>query len=80
MSNPLGGTGPGTGWNVTSQSETAKVNTAGQIEDGITVGFRTQYGQPGSVWIPKSAYNAEAVRMAISEHAATMDAVHNLSG
>lgn len=72
--------GPGTGWSVTSQTETPKLNTANAIEDGVTVGFRTQYGQPGSVWIPKAGYTPETVRAAITEHAATMDAVHNLSG
>ena len=67
-------------WTVYSQQETARPVAGGQVVRGILVTFRLVTGESGTVFIPDEQYQPEYVRAAISERAAQMQAVRNLTG
>lgn len=80
MSEPtVGSPTPGRGWTVTGQTQEEKMDGNGRFTEGWTISFLTQYGVAGSVWLPDARYNAANVAAAISDKAATIDAVHVLS-
>lgn len=71
---------PGTGWTVTDQQTEDKIGPGNQLQAGINVYFRTQYGANASVWLPRTAYSPESVRAAVTELATSLDSVHTLTG
>lgn len=79
MSSSQPGT-PGTGWSISTQQEAAEVADNQTIVNGIRVYFRTQYGQTGSVFLPRDNYTPATVREAVTMQAATMDTVRTMSG
>lgn len=67
-------------WQVTQQQEVTDLGPSGAYVAGVKVTFRTAAGAVGSVFLPHDAYGVEQVRKAISERAATLDAVARLQG
>lgn len=67
-------------WVVTQQVETTDLGPDGVYQAGVKVSFRTASGALGSVFIPHAGYSVEAVRAAVAERAATLDAVAALKG
>lgn len=72
--------GDGKGWTVTGQTETAQLDGGNKFVDGYAVAFRTQYGDEGTVFVPRARYNPTQVTAEITAQAATLDAVHHLTG
>jgi hypothetical protein len=70
---------PGAGWSVTGQMEQQKLDGTGTFQDGIVVSFVTQFGQQGTVFVPKARFTPELVRAEIVSAARTMDQVHMLA-
>ena len=68
------------GWTVTAQTETMRQDARNQLVRGMLVTFQLTNGQQGSVFVPDTQYNAEAVRAAIRDRAQHMLNVSNLSG
>jgi hypothetical protein len=67
-------------WKVTGQVETVDLGPAGTFVQGVRVTFATAEGAVGNVFVPSDQYSVERVRAAISDKAATMAAVHGLTG
>ncbi len=67
-------------WSVGYQAETVGLGPDGRPTEGVKVGFVTASGVHGSVFIPKSQFNANKVKSAIAEQYAHIEAVHKLSG
>lgn len=65
------------GWRVIEQRETSMVR-AGHLIDAVKVTYETSHGIEGSVTVPKSEYNANAVRGYIRKSIADHEAVRNL--
>lgn len=70
----------GTGWTVTGQTQATELADTGGFVSGVTVSFRTGNGVIGSVFVPDSIYNVDTVRQLVSQRAASLDAVHGLTG
>lgn len=70
---------PTTGWFVTGQHEDTVVGDNGQVQQGVTVQFRTGNGTSASVFVPNARYNAETVRTMIATRAAELDRVAALT-
>lgn len=66
------------GWAVTGQTETTRVDDAGQTVRGVVVYFRTGAGQTSSVFVPGNLY-PDQVQAMVAAKAAQVDAVANLS-
>lgn len=64
-------------WKVATQQETS-MNYGGTFVPAIKVTFETTDGSSGSVTIPQTQYNTDAVRTAIEERVATMREVAQL--
>lgn len=79
MSAPNGQAGASSGWQVTSQVETSQVNGAGQVVNGVQVGFVTGHGVHGSVFVPLDTYRPDVVRAQVAARAADLDAVAAMS-
>ena len=77
MSMP-GGTQPAS-WQVTAQSETTQLDSAGQAVQGVRVFFRTGAGNTGSIFVPRASYAPDNVRGLIADAAAAADAVGRLT-
>jgi hypothetical protein len=68
----------GRNWTITGQTETQQL-VNGQFLDGVSVGFTTQFGQSGSVFIPRLRYTPANVAREVTAQALIMDQVHNLT-
>lgn len=73
-------TPPTQGWKVTTQVERTQVGQQGQLVMGVTVGFTTDSGLQGTVFVPETQYNAGTIRQLISQKVAAMSAVAGLTG
>lgn len=74
--NPAAGT-----WKVTSQgAPTTKVDSAGNVTEGITVYFTTGLGTASSVFVPEAVYSTDNVRAMAGAKAAQLDEVSQLAG
>lgn len=67
------------GWTITTQRQTQQLTAGNRFEQGVEVGFKTGYGVDGNVFVPLSMFSPEAVRAAVDERAAVLDAVTTLS-
>ncbi|HVT14569.1 MAG TPA: hypothetical protein VHQ90_00110 [Thermoanaerobaculia bacterium] len=63
---------------VTGQMVTTALS-GGRFVKGVEVAFVTTAGNAGSVFVPQDQYTPDAVRTAIAEAAATMDAVGSIT-
>lgn len=63
---------------VTGQMPTTQL-AGGRFVKGVEVSFVTAKGNTGSVFLPDDQYTPDAVRAAIAERAALMDAVSGLT-
>lgn len=63
---------------ITGQIETVMPGPSGRFEPVIRVSFRTPSGAIGSVDVPVASFSVDAVREAVQQRAATMEAVANL--
>ena len=68
----------GTATVITGQLETVMPGPSGRFEPVIRVSFRTPSGAIGSVDVPTVSFNVDAVREAVKDRAAQMEAVANL--
>lgn len=66
------------GWHVTGQLERTQMGPSGQFTPAVEVHFVLDNGTAGSVVVPRSAYNADAVKERIDAYAAHLDAVASL--
>lgn len=71
---------PTSKWRVEYQQETVGLGPDGRAVDGVKIGFETEAGHHGSVFIPKARYNPENVKAAVATAAYQMDLVGGLSG
>lgn len=67
-------------WRVTASQEQQAPGAAGTYTKGRQIFFQLDSGPSGSVFVPNDQLSAEAVRAAITAAAATLQAVHDLSG
>lgn len=68
------------GWSVTSQQQVPGQRADGAYVDGWRVGFRTNNGHTGDVWLPASTFSLDTLRVAITEKVAAMQAISGLTG
>jgi hypothetical protein len=66
-------------WTVTSQQETTAPNASNIYVDGVKVGFTTDTGVAGSVFVPNTAYNATSVKRLIQSRVDKMTEVQGLT-
>ncbi len=71
---------PMTGWSIVNQQETFERDASGQVVPGVRVYFQLADGPAGSVFLPRTRYNAVNVRAEVAAAAAQMREVHNLTG
>ena len=67
-------------WTITYQQEVIGPGPDGRLAPGYTIGFRTQGGVNGSVFVTRAMYTAANVRAAIAEHARELDQVQAMGG
>ena len=79
MTNPMGAGAP-VAWHVTQQIEQVGQAPGGQLVKGMLVRYALDSGPSASVFVPLSEYTPEAVQAAVAAQAATLKAVHGLSG
>lgn len=60
---------------ITAQTETVSTDPNNRGGMGYRIEFKTTKGAQGSVWLPKTAYNAESAKAAVRAHALELDAV-----
>lgn len=70
----------GGAWTVISQREDFQAGPSGNLTAGVVVTFTTASGITGSVFVPNADYQPEKVRALIAARAASMEAVHKLTG
>ena len=70
---------PGSGWRVVGQSQATDLDAENRFVDGLRITFQTGAGHTGSVFVPLATASPETVYAAISERAATMDQIANLT-
>lgn len=66
-------------WHVTGQLEQQKIDTSGQVQDGMTIMYQTDAGVSGTIWLPMAQYTADNVRRAISLKADLNNTIQGLS-
>ena len=69
-----------TQWTITTQQEGSRPNATGQYVEGVTIGFQTINGLTGTVFVPNTQYNPQAVKDLINARVAAMQAVQGLKG
>lgn len=79
MSEPNTTSGP-PAWVVTGQTERTIISDGGTAVNVVTVTFNLPNGTVGSVNIPLTGYNVDAVRQAIAARVALLNDVANLTG
>lgn len=62
-------------WSDVTQQYTREVDSSGNAVTGYRVGFRTDRGVVGSVFVPASMYTPTNVVAAIARHAAELNAI-----
>lgn len=67
-------------WAIVAQREDMQLGPSGGFVPGMVVTFRTRAGVTSSVFVPSTDYTVDKVRAAIDAQAATIDAVHALTG
>lgn len=68
-------------WTVSSQRQSTEPDASGNLTPGYNISFTTKAGQSGSIFVPMAIYgNLDTVKQMISDHAAQVDAVKNLTG
>lgn len=68
-------------WTVTGQLPTTRIPEGGtRFVQGVEISFVTAAGHTGTVFVPDAIYTVDAVRAAIAQKAALLDAVGNLTG
>lgn len=67
-------------WSVVSQQEVSRPDAQGRFQPGVLVGFQTDTGLQGQVFVPDSQYTAEAVKTAVVKRLQVMHAVSQLGG
>lgn len=68
------------GWQIESQIEDIQAAGAAGFTRGIKVGWRTDSGLRGTVFVPEDRYTPQYVNQAISDAVANAVAVSGLSG
>ncbi len=71
---------PGTGWTVQGSSYKVAPNVSGALTPGSEVMFTTQYGEPGTVFVPENQFTVANVQAAVAAKALIMDQVRTLKG
>lgn len=66
-------------WHVTGQVEQTQVDPSGRIVEGMRIMYLTGQGVAGSVFLPMALYDPGHVRAAISQAAASNDAIAGLT-
>lgn len=79
MSNPTG-TGQPVSWHVTTQVQQAGRTAAGAFVPGVLIGFATDNGHQGTIFLPQAQYTPEAVSAAVTEQVRLMRDVGGLTG
>lgn len=70
---------PISGWVITSQTPATQVSAAGQVEEGMTVAFRTGNGVSASAFVPWSNYTKDGISAVVNARAAALDAAFQLT-
>lgn len=68
------------GYKVTSQTPGFGIGPDGKAVEGVTINFRTSLGNLGTVFVPRTAYSAQAAIDAIRAHASELDQVSQSGG
>lgn len=62
-------------WSVTSQQETVDRGPDGSLVNGYKINFTTPSGVSGSIFVPRTAYNAANVKALLRAHISELEAV-----
>ena len=63
-------------WSNVTQQYTREVDSSGVAVTGYRVGFTTDQGVVGSIFVPAAQYTPTNVVAAIARHAAELNAIH----
>ncbi len=79
MSNPSGNGQPWS-WHVTTQVQQAGRADNGAFVPGVLIGFETDNGHQGTIFLPQAQYTPEAIAAAVSKRVQLMRDVGGLTG